>query len=250
MMDSMHAELITKFKSIISEMAKMEVTTALQPLEGKVSSQCGTILDLECSANEQDNQIASLQANVNALSATGESLTKKCENLETRSRWNNIRFMGLPEGLKGPRSTEFMAQLLQDLLSIETKPVLDSAHHTLHAKPKEGKLFCPMVIRVNQFQVRNHILRCTGNASFLVYNGKRIFIFPEFTLTVAKQRVVFAKVKKKLHSCPNIKFGLCYPAILHIILPSGLTYRYDDSGRAMHFVNKNLKRSQIDGWPN
>ncbi|GCC25471.1 hypothetical protein chiPu_0003881 [Chiloscyllium punctatum] len=83
-MDDMPAEIITKFESIISEMVKKEVTTALNPLEEKVSLQCGTILDLERLANEHDNYIAPLQANVSALSLMVESLTKKCEDLEAR----------------------------------------------------------------------------------------------------------------------------------------------------------------------
>ena len=146
------------------------------------------------------------------LSAMVESLGKKCEELEARSRWHNIRLVGLPEGSEGPQPTESIAKLLMDLLGLDEMPGLDRAHRTLRAKPKEGEPSRPMVIRVTQFQVRNAILRHAGRSAPLLHNGKRVHIFPDFTPTVAKRRAAFAQVKRELHACANVKFGLRYPA--------------------------------------
>lgn len=44
------------------------------------------------------------------LTTQVNSLMKKCKDLEGRSRWNNVRLVGLPEGTEGPRRTEFMAK--------------------------------------------------------------------------------------------------------------------------------------------
>ncbi len=118
--------------------------------------------------------------------------------------------MGLPEGLEGPRPTEFVAQLLQELLGLDDRPVLDRAHRALCARPKEGDPPHPLVIRVNLFQVRNQILCRAGEASPLLYNGRRISIFPDFTPTVARKRAAFAKVKKALHSCRNYDYVWSY----------------------------------------
>ena len=117
-MNDLQADIFTKLESIISETVKKEVTTALRPFEENVAAESRTISDLEHSANEHDDQLTSLKANVTVLSATAESLSKKCEDLEARSRWNNYRLVGLPEGSEGPRPTEFMAQLLQDFLGL------------------------------------------------------------------------------------------------------------------------------------
>lgn len=86
----------------------------------------------------------------------------------------------MPEGLEGPCHTEFTAKFLQDLLGLDDKLVLDRAHRTLRARPKDGPPH-PLVIRVNLFQVRNQILRRAGEVSPLSYNGRRISIFPDFT---------------------------------------------------------------------
>lgn len=43
--------------------------------------------------------------------------------------------IGVPEGLKGPRATDFIAQLLQDLLGLNEKPLLDPP---CEKSPKRG----------------------------------------------------------------------------------------------------------------
>lgn len=242
MMNDLRTEIINKFESIISDSVKKEVAAALGPIEEKLATQRGTISDLEHSANDHEGQLTSLQAGMAKLSATVETLEKKCEDLESRSRWNNVRLVGLPEGSEGPNPTEYVSQLLMDLLNLDAKPVLDRAHRTLRAKPKEGEPPRPMIIRVNQFQVRNAILRRAGEASPLLHNSKRMFIFPDFTPAVAKRRAAFTMVKKELHSCDSVRFGLRYPAILHITLPDGRRHKFEDPGEALEFVNKRIKK--------
>ncbi|KAF7645034.1 hypothetical protein LDENG_00211480 [Lucifuga dentata] len=120
-------------------MVKQEITSALEPVEQKLASHGTTTGELEQSANDHNTQLAKLQAKVDALLVMADSLTKKYEDLETCSRWNNIRLVGPPEDTKGPRPTEFVAQLLQDLLGLTEKPVLDWAHRILRSKPRDGE---------------------------------------------------------------------------------------------------------------
>lgn len=114
------------------------------------------------------------------LTTLVDSLSKKCKDLEGCSRWNNVRLVGLPEGSEGPRPAEFTPQLLQDLHGLDDEPVLDRAHRTLRARPKDGEPPRPLVIRVNPFKIRNQILRRVGETSPLAHMGRRILIFPDF----------------------------------------------------------------------
>lgn len=197
------------------------------------------ISDLERFDNEHSDQLASMQDSIAKLSAMLESLNKKSDELEACSRWNNIRRVGLPEGSAGPHPMEFTAVLLRDLLGLNEMPGLDRAHRTLRAKPRETKPLCLMVIRVTQFQVRNAILRRAGQRSPLLHNGKKVFIFSDFTLTVTKRRAALIKVKRELCACANVKF--CPP------LPSYSTHYYtqrpdpQDPEQALEFVKRLMK---------
>lgn len=92
------------------------MATALKPRQEKLSWQSETIGDLEHLANEHSDQLTSIQDEMARLSATVESLDKKCEELDGCSRWYNIRLVGLPEDSEGPQPAEFITVLLKDLL--------------------------------------------------------------------------------------------------------------------------------------
>ncbi|KAI3376704.1 hypothetical protein L3Q82_017143 [Scortum barcoo] len=241
MMEEMRSDIISKFESVISETVKREVSAALEPMKNKLSVQGDTVADLERSANDHTIQLTELQATATLLTTQLDSLTKKCEDPEGRSRWN-VRLLGLPEGSEGPRPTEFMARFLRDLLKLDSEPVLDQAHRSLRTRPRDGEPPRPFMIKVNLFQVRNQILHRAGELSPLHHNGNRISIFLDFTLTVAKKRAAFTSVKRELHSCPNVKYGLIFPATFRITLPDGQTYRFDDPTLASDFIKNNIKK--------
>lgn len=90
--------------------------------------------------------------------------------------------------------------------------------------------------------MRNYILHQAGEASRtspLLYQGTKLFLFPDYTSAVAKKRAAFSDVNRHLHSCPGVKFGLRFPAILRITLPGGATHTFQDPDVAMNFVKVN-----------
>lgn len=93
----------------------------MKHFEEQIAAQNGTITVPENAVNEQDSQLAELQVNVASLTATVESLGKRCGDLEAHSRWNNVKLIGLPEGTVCPRLTDDVASFLQDLLGLEAK---------------------------------------------------------------------------------------------------------------------------------
>lgn len=95
-----------------------------------------------------------------ALDSLRVDICTKIElDLENRFRRNNIRLVGIPEDQEGVSATEFVSGVLQEVLKLDEKPLLDQAHRTLQAKPKPNQPPRPFVIRVHYFQVRELILR-------------------------------------------------------------------------------------------
>uniref|UniRef100_UPI001EAF10AE histone deacetylase 7-like n=1 Tax=Oncorhynchus gorbuscha TaxID=8017 RepID=UPI001EAF10AE len=95
--------------------------------------------------------------------------------------------------------------------------------------------------RVHFFHVHNDILRRSGEASSLLYKGKRVTIFANYTTAVAKKRASFGAVKRQLRDCTGVKFGLIYPAVLRLTLPDSSEHRFEDPALAANFINKNMK---------
>lgn len=75
-------------------------------------------------ATDQSSCIEELEATVNTLTTQVERLDDQCEDLESRSRRNNIHVLGVPEVVEGPQAPDFITEVLQDLLRLSDKPLL------------------------------------------------------------------------------------------------------------------------------
>lgn len=252
MLDQLKGDICGKIDSLSCELradissVREELRHAIEPMQQKLSSHDQAITELQRACTDHSDLLTSLDSTVSTLKAEVKLLTDKCEDLEGRARRNNIRLVGVPEGAEGARPTEFIAQLLMDSLGLDELPLLDRAHRTLRSKPSDGKPPRPFVIRVHFFHVRNDILRRASEAP-LLHQGKKLFLFPDYTSSVAKKRAAFTDVKRLLHSCPGVKFGLRFPASLKITLPGGATHTFEDPATAMDFVKVNLKSGVSSG---
>lgn len=66
-----------------------------------------TLTELQACALNHSDTIATLEATVERLSTELKKLDEKCEALEARSRRNNVRIVGIPEGKEGVCLTTF-----------------------------------------------------------------------------------------------------------------------------------------------
>lgn len=69
---------------------------------------------LETAANDTQTRIEKLESTCAALFQKNEDLKVKLDDLENRSRQNNIRIIGLPENIKGQHPTAFIDTLLRE----------------------------------------------------------------------------------------------------------------------------------------
>lgn len=58
-----------------------------------------------------EDEVANLEAKVNELESQHTTLEEKLLDLETRSRWNNLRLVGLPEVAEGPNPCSFFGEV-------------------------------------------------------------------------------------------------------------------------------------------
>lgn len=249
MMGSLKTDIFSKIDTsattLRSEMilVKDELKRSIERIQNKLDAHGVVLSKLEIT--DHSTRITELEANVGSLTTRVTYLDNRCEDLEGRMRRNNIRLLGIPEGAEGPRPTEFVAGLLQELLGLDEKLLLDRAHRTLRSRPREGEPPRPFVIRVHFFHVRNDMLKRSGDASPFLYKGRRVSIFPDYTTAVAKKRASFGDVKRQLHACPGVKYGLIYPAVLRLTLPDSSTHRFEDPAVAADFIKNRVNKAVV-----
>ncbi|KAI4827244.1 hypothetical protein KUCAC02_030654 [Chaenocephalus aceratus] len=149
--------LSADFKSAISTLE-----AKLDRIQATVSDHGQTIASLESNANLQDERMLALEATCATLTDSNVKLLAKVTDLESRSRRNNIRIVGLPESIEGPHPSTFFPKLLMEVFGegvLDSPPECDRAHRSLTDKPKPGQRPRPVIIRVHRYQQKEKIIR-------------------------------------------------------------------------------------------
>lgn len=150
---ALSAEFKATFSTLEAGLARVHAT---------VSDHAQKIISLEANANLQDERMLILEASYATLTESNAKLLAKVSDLESRSRRNNIRVIGIPESVEGPRPTVFFAELLKEVLGedvLDSPPECDRAHRTLSDKPKPGQRPRPVIIRLHRYQLKERIMR-------------------------------------------------------------------------------------------
>ena len=100
-------------------------------------------------------------------------------------------------------------------------------------------------MRVHYTHSRDEILRKSARGP-LMYQGKMLHIYPDYTTVVMRKRAVFGDVKKRLRSIEGAKYGLQFPAMLRVTPPGSKEHTFEDPNLALDF----FKRGTRDADPN
>lgn len=144
----------------------------------------------ESQAAGHEQRIRAVETSVTELQQENKRLWAKLSDLEGRSRRNNIRILGIPEGEEKGRPTQFVSKLIPKLLgdiNFAKPVVIDRAHRIQQPKPPEGSRPRMIIARVHLTQEKEKIL-WLGRQCLMEYEGNRILIFPDYFAEVLEQR--------------------------------------------------------------
>lgn len=216
--NELRASIAADFKASFETLA-----AKIDNIQSTVADHDTRIGNLESGTTENSQQLEQLEATCSRLQQDNEWLKAKVSDLESRSRRQNVRILGLPESIEGPRPTTFFSQLLVDVLGsqeISTPPELDRAHRSLAPKPAPGQRPRPVILRFHRFQVKDLVIRESRKKGELLYQGHKIRIFEDYCPEVLKLRAEYKEVMSSLYK-RGLRPALLYPARLRITLPNG-----------------------------
>lgn len=155
-----------------------------------------------------------------SLKKDNEALKLKTDDLENRSRRNNIRITNLPnlpERVKGPRPTAFLVECLKEVFGPEAFPSLFSIDraHRINVRRRGSDAPRPFIARIYHFQNKELILRLAHEKGRLVYRGTEIHVFPNYSPEVSQKRAAFSEVKSQLRAA-GFPYRMFFPAKLQV----------------------------------
>ncbi|CAM4722302.1 unnamed protein product [Leuciscus chuanchicus] len=232
LLDDLRKSIAVDFKASFSSLE-----TKLDCMQETLSDHAQKISALENNANMQDERISVLETSCVSLSANNAKLLTKVADLESRSRRNNIRLLGLPESIEGGQPTSFFAGLLMEVFGegvLGSLPDCDMAHRAFIAKSSPGQRPRPVIIRLLRYQQKVTIIReARARRGRLQYRGTSIAIYEDYTPEVMEQRFKYREVMSDLYKL-GLKPALLFPARLSINAKEGdLLHVYRNCGNSL-----------------
>ena len=105
--------------------------------------------------------------------------------------------------------------MIREVLQIDRDVKIDHSHRTLVPR-RPGEKPRVIIAKLHYDGDITEILRRARDRAPLMHKGNRIFIFPDYTSSVAKARAAFTDVGKALRGRRGFRCGLLYPARLRI----------------------------------
>lgn len=147
-----------------------------------------------------------------------KALQHKLTDLESRSRWNNIRIFGVMEGEEGEDPVlGFIDTLLTSKLPIpeELDLKIQRAHRSLTQKPPPDKPPRPIIINFQEFTTKELVLKEAwekNKKEKIQLSNKTLYFDHDYAVEVAKKRKEYNGIKRAL-KVKGIRFQTPYTSI-------------------------------------
>ncbi len=145
-----------------------------------------------------------------------ERLTEKMTDMEDRSRRNNVRLVGLPEGAEGSNAAGFLrVNLSKWIPSLKGHDIEIDHAHRVYGGGRGSDRPRTLIFRVLRWHDRSEILKGARQA-YLVKSAQdnvTLLFFPDFSPATTIRRKAFNPVLKKMTALGLQPF-LIYPAVM------------------------------------
>lgn len=162
------------------------------------------------------------------------------EDLENRSRRNNVRLLGLTEGKEGANLKECIAKILSEGLSMDVDSdfEIERAHRSPGSWPDDDQPPRLIMIKFLRPSARDKVLKTARENGGTVWSGCNISLFPDMTKELAERRKAFSTAKRMLHD-KKVKFRLAFPATLGFTW-RGRSRKFQDATEAVKFIQQQM----------
>lgn len=231
-------DLMVAINTLSANMDKRfnDISASLSTLKNAVDEVVVRVDGIEQASNAHEQRIEALELLCSKLTTESSQMYAKLDDLESRSRRQNIRIVGIKEKEEQGQPTRFVEMLLPKLFGEEhfQSPIqVDRAHRSL--KPATNGRPRAIIARLHHYQTKELVLRLARQNQPLIYMGARVSIYPDLTTDTLKKRQVFNSIREKCRAM-KIRCGFRFPARF-IVTADGITATFETPESANEFLS-------------
>ncbi|XP_056598310.1 uncharacterized protein LOC130416975 [Triplophysa dalaica] len=142
------------------------------------------------------------------------SIQNKLNDLESRSRRNNIRLFGVGEGEEGRSVTQFVTDFLKrelpSLAELDLK--IQRAHRIFTAKPRNNINPRQIIVNFQEYTTKELVLKEAWKKGHIQSNGRNIYFDHDFATEIVQKRMAYREIKKALKE-KGVRFQTPYTSM-------------------------------------
>lgn len=176
-----------------------EMGNRFEAIDRRMETQGRDIVDIQERVVETEEWNADLREILASSLKQQKRLQEKVTDLEGRSRRNNIRVWGVPEGTEKDSTPEFIERLIREELKLDEDASLQiqRAHRALAQRPAPDKNPRAIIVNFLQYQTKEDILKKAWQTKIEI-GGKRVTFDHDYPAEVAAKRRSYAGLKRVL----------------------------------------------------
>lgn len=201
-----------------------EIRDFRQDITGELAKINLRINEAEERIAESEERLQSAEEAMAEMLTLHEQLQLKPIDQEGRSRRENIRIYGIPEGAEGePRQAiPFIEKLLIENLGFTDAAELqvERAHRAIASKPPAGAQPRSFLVKFLSFRVKEEVIKRAWQKKGFMWEESKISIDHDYAPGVLAKRREYAETRKVLKD-HNIRFQTIFPARLRVFHGEG-----------------------------
>lgn len=210
---------------------KEEVNQQLSEIGAELKNTEARVEEVETRVAEMEEWSVNVKDELLQALKEQESIVSKLTDLETRSRRNNLRIFGIPEGEEGNNACEFMERFIKSELQLPDIDLnIQRCHRSLGPKPSPPAAPRSMVAHFLVYKTKDLVLSSAWKKKEIHFKGKRVYFDHDYPAEVIKKRKKYAPLRKVLKE-RGLRFQTPAPARLRVFYDEGPT-TYDNADEA------------------
>ena len=177
--------------------------------------------------------VAGLQNKVHTLESKNKTLEDKLLDLETRSRLNKLRLVGLPEGAEGRDPCSFLEKWIPEI--VDAAANIERAHRIGPARDSKAPPRA-LIMEFLNYKDKRAVMEAARAKKDIRYKEQQVRFYSDLATGIHQQRKSFDPIRQELRNL-GIRHGVIHPARLRIT-HKDRTYTFQMPAEAREFVRK------------